>query len=492
MTVELLVPQTGAAGPVGPPGPMGPQGPVGPPGLVGSQGPGGPPGSQGPVGPQGIQGPQGAAGAQGPVGAGVSTVYYSATAPTGVPDGTMWWDTTAGLLYLRYNDGNSTQWVIACPQPDTSTYLTSVAQALTAPQQQQVRQNVYAAPFDALAYSGMQVNGSFDASQEKGFAATLASGYICDGWYMSAGGTVGPNAAVIGGASFGIQNCLGVGINTASTNSADSVEFQNRIEGFRVARLAWGTPNAQPITIGFWTAHHRTGTYSCSVRNINGTRSYCTTYTQNASDIYEYKTVTIPGDTAGTWKWDNNIGILLDFAMAGGTAATAPAANVWTAGNYFAAPGQVNAIAATTDVFRLTGVVVLPGLEAPSAARAPFIMRPYDQELLLCRRYWQCTNSQVPKGGGSGSLMGNTYTVGTNAIFGSWKFDPMRAQPTLSIWCNGVQNQVRNDFNGAYLAATLTATSVLTPDRLSGVIFSGAPLTLNTGYSFDLQLDARL
>jgi hypothetical protein len=307
----------------------------------------------------------------------------------------------------------------------------------------------YAAPLDALAYSGMQVNGSFDVTQEKGTAATLGSGYICDGWYMSASGTVGPNAAVYGGGSFGIQNSLGVGINTASTNSADIVEFQNRIEGYRVARLAWGTPNAQPTTIGFWTAHHRTGTYSCSVRNFNGTRSYCTTYTQNASDIYEYKTVTLPGDIAGTWKGDNNIGIILDFAMAVSASSTAPAANVWTAGNYFAAPGQVNAIAATADVFRLTGVMVLPGLEVPSAARSAFIMRPFDQELVTCKRYWESSwNYGVIPGGWTAGLDQLVFAHPSSSFSQVVLYVQKRAVPTVTIFDNvGAANKV------AYYAA---------------------------------------
>jgi hypothetical protein len=370
-----------------------------------------------------------------------------------------------------------------------------IPQSLTDTQQTQGRSNVYAAPFDALAYNGMQINGGMEVSQEKAASGTTVNGsYPCDNWRLYFVGTMVVTAAQTSNIVPGFARSLGVSVQTpeVSLGASDVAQIYQPIEGYRVARLAWGTVNAQPITLGFWTSHHRPGLYSGTVLNSASNRCYAFTYTQSAADVGQYNVVTIPGDTAGVWATDNTVGMSVVFALAAGSSATASSANTWLAGNYSAAPGQVNAVAATSDSFRLTGLVVLPGIEAPSAARSPFIMRSFDQELLLCRRYWQCTNSQVPKGGGSGSLMGNTYTVGTNAIFGSWKFDPMRAQPTLSIWCNGVQNQVRNDFNGAYLAATLTATSVLTPDRLSGVIFSGAPLTLNTGYSFDLQLDARL
>jgi hypothetical protein len=107
------------------------------------------------------------------------------------------------------------------------------------------------------------------------------------------------------------------------------------------------------------------------------------------SDAWEYKTVTIPGDVSGTWAKDNTVGMRIQFANACGPTYTAPAANVWTAGIYVAAPGQVNGVAATTDNFRITGVTVLPGTQAPTAAQSPNVMRPYDQELVTCKRYFQ-------------------------------------------------------------------------------------------------------
>src|SRR4029077_8843519 len=124
-----------------------------------------------------------------------------------------------------------------------------------------------------------------------------------------------------------------------------------------------------------------------SLRNGATDRSYVTTYTQNVADVAEYKTITVPGDTAGTWTRDNTIGLVVAFALACGTTPTAPAANTWyttTAPGYVAAPGQINAVAATSDIFRLAGVIVLPGIEAPSAARSALIMRPFDQELITC------------------------------------------------------------------------------------------------------------
>jgi hypothetical protein len=205
--------------------------------------------------------------------------------------------------------------------------------------------------------------------------------------------------------------------------AAGDFDFLNtKIEGYRAARLAWGTANAQPITISFWTRHHRPGTYTVSIRNApTNNRAYVTSYTHNVADVAQYNVVTIPGDTTGTWFTDNRAFMELGFAMACGTNLAAPSANNWLAGSYVGAPGQINAIAATTDAFRITGLTVFPGNEAPSAARAPFIVRPYDQELSLCKRYLQIV---LPEGAGIAN--------GTTACGFSIRHSGMRAVPTAT------------------------------------------------------------
>jgi hypothetical protein len=101
--------------------------------------------------------------------------------------------------------------------------------------------------------------------------------------------------------------------------------------------------------------------------------------------------------------------MVITFAIAapvGGTY-TAPTLNSWLAGNYFAGIGQINAVAATSDAIRITGVIVLPGIEAPSAARSPLIMRPYDQELVTCKRYYEKLGSGL-----HGAAVGPTIFCG--------------------------------------------------------------------------------
>jgi hypothetical protein len=149
--------------------------------------------------------------------------------------------------------------------------------------------------------------------------------------------------------------------------------------------------------------------------------------------------------------------MLVDFAMACGPTNTVPAANVWTVGNYWAAPGQVNAVAATSDVFRLTGVVVLPGIEAPSAARAPLIMRPFDQELLTCKRYFEMINpGSVAQGSGWGTLQSVSVATLFCPLSVTKRAAPSVPAITGTYFVSGVSG-----------AATGTATAITsTPDRI--------------------------
>jgi hypothetical protein len=326
------------------------------------------------VGPTGPTGPTGATGPPGTDGAGAP-----ATAPP-IMDGTAAVGTS--LLFARQDHIHPF---------DTATVRNNAPQSLTAGQQQQARQNIFAAPFDAMAYNGLQINGSFDVNQELNGAAITGAAYACDGWFYTFTGSAVCSASAAAISIFpGLPNCLNVQVTTgqASIGAGDYFVVLQRIEGVRIARLAWGTASAQSLTIGFWTAHHRTGVYSVSVQNSAADRSCVFTYTQTAADTPQYNVITVPGPTSGTFNAGTSIGIVLRFVLACGSTYTAPGAGVWQVGaNYIAAPGQINGVAATSDTFRLSGVVVLPGNEAPSAARAPYIMRLYDQELGVCQRY---------------------------------------------------------------------------------------------------------
>lgn len=360
----------------GPPGPQGPAGPAGADGADGAQGPVGPEGPQGPPGADSmVPGPQGPQGNSGPTGPGVAA------------------GGTAGQVLSKIDAADyNTQWV-------------------------------YAAPFDAMAYNGMQINGLFDVSQEKGTAIiSIGSGtYTVDGWDAGSIGTQTIGVQQQAGGPVGISNTLAMFTTTANAAPAagHAVWLQHKIEGYRTARLNFGSSAAAPITVGFWVFATQTGLFSASIRNNVANRSYVFTYTVDAINTWEYKTVTIPGDIAGSWNKTDNIGLIFAFAyMSGSTFQTTP--GTWGAGNFMAAPGTVNLCASTADYLKVAGLVILPGTQAPPAAQSPLIMRPYDQELVTCHRYFEVMRAA-----------GNGFAPFSSTVIISVSFKDKRAHPTL-------------------------------------------------------------
>ena len=128
--------------------------------------------------------------------------------------------------------------------------------------QMTARSNIYAAPLDALAYNGMQINGAMEVSQELGTTARLVGtgGYLyaLDGWKVYNGSAAGIYTQQFAGGPSGFANQLVLTVTpaTATLAAGDTVQLLQSIEGYRVSKLGWGAAGAQPITIGFWTAHH--------------------------------------------------------------------------------------------------------------------------------------------------------------------------------------------------------------------------------------------
>ena len=332
----------------------------------------------------------------------------------------------------------------------------------------------WAAPMDALAYNGMQVNGSCEVSQQLlGAGTQTTSIYALDNWIHLNQGTGVTKAQQMPYPTFPLPSMMaGLSVITAQATMTGTqfVGFMQPVEGYRMVRLGWGAANAQPLTIAFWTAHPLPGTYSIAIVNGLVDRSCVAAYVQNAANTPQYNVITIPGDIGGTWYGDNQVGLSVYFALACGPNRVAPNAGVWNAAPYFAAPGQVNGAASTANALRITGLIILPGLDAPSAARAPLIMRPFPDELRLCQRYWETSYDYGVVAGATNSfgsavnIAARAWSATATAGYGvGFRFaTPKRIAPTVSTYdpLNGIGGNLLLAAGGAGFNAGATISGV--------------------------------
>jgi hypothetical protein len=247
----------------------------------------------------------------------------------------------------------------------------------------------------------------------------------------------------------------------ASLAAADGYDFGQFIEGFNIADLGWGTANAKTITISFWVRSSVTGTFGGSVGNSAFNRSYPFTYTVSTANTFEYKTITIAGDTTGTWLTDNGIGVRLYFGLGAGSNLSGTA-GAWAGAGTISATGATNLMATNGATFYITGVQ----LEQNTTA-TPFERRLYNQELANCYRYyWQ---NSLFAGGCFGGGGGNVPVVAT--LFPV----SMRATPTFAWISGGVATDGINDFTitSNYGATTATSSGAQVLFNQSGAGASG-------------------
>jgi hypothetical protein len=181
----------------------------------------------------------------------------------------------------------------------------------------------------------------------------------------------------------GFKNSLvGTVVSATTVGTSDQFTLCQFVEGFNASDLGFGTASASTITLSFWVRSSVTGTYTVAVGNNAYNRQYLANYTINAVNTWEQKSVTIAGDTTGTWTTDNTSGLRVNWDLGSGSS-TDGTANAWQNNFPIGTSGSVNWIATNGATFYITGVQLEKGSTATS-----FDYRPYGTELALCQRYF--------------------------------------------------------------------------------------------------------
>ena len=221
----------------------------------------------------------------------------------------------------------------------------------------------------------------------------------------------------------GFQKSLKVAVTTADTSlaSGDIYTIRHTIEGYNSAHLDFGSADAKTVTLSFWVKSSLTGTFGGALNSEGNNRSYAFTYSISAANTWEYKTITIAGDTTGTWGTTNSHGVRITWGLGVGSTYSGTAGS-WAGSEYFSATGATSVIGTASATWQITGVQ----LEVGSVA-TPFEHRSYGEEDALCKRYFYSHYN------GANIYWGIGYMYSTTQMYSHIKFPvAMRATPTLS------------------------------------------------------------
>lgn len=237
-----------------------------------------------------------------------------------------------------------------------------------------------------LVFRNKIINGDMTAYQRNA-AATAIDTYSLDRWKFrkvnGATESVAQNSDAPSGMGFtySLRNTISVG--DASIASTEYSEIVQSIEGYNIRDLNFGSSFAKPVTIQFWVKATVTGQYAGNIANSDSSRICPFNYTINASNTWEYKTVTLPGCTDGTWNTTGGVGLHFRIYAALGSAYFGGTSGVWNSSTQYGSGSCVNGIASNGNIIAITGVQLEVGL-----APTPFEFLPITSLETFCKRYY--------------------------------------------------------------------------------------------------------
>ena len=284
-------------------------------------------------------------------------------------------DTDTGIYYPAANQ-------VAIATAGTQAMLVDASQNITFAQAANLP--------NTFGFKNRIINGAMVIDQRNaGASITPGNGsYSVDRWQAALSQaskyTVQQNAGSVTPPA-GFSNYLGVtSLSAYSVGSGDFFFLRQYIEGFNFADMAFGTANASAVTLSFRVYSSLTGTFGGAVKNSAIDRSYPFSYTISSANTWTTISITIPGDTTGTWIGaTNGTGIAVLFNLGSGSTFLGTA-GAWASANLVAPTGATSVVGTNGATFYITGVQLEKGSTATS-----FDYRPYSTELQLAQRYFE-------------------------------------------------------------------------------------------------------
>jgi len=319
----------------------------------------------------------------------------------------------------------------------------------------------------SLGFRNRLINGGMTIDQRNAGASVSTNGsYPVDRFQMGLTAAIGSTftAQQSSTAATGFTNSFVWTVGTAGTaTGTQSARFDQQIEGYNVADMGFGAAGASTFTLSFWVRSSVTGTYCVFFNNNALDRSYVAQYTISAANTWEQKTITVSGDTSGTWLKTNGSGLRVGWDLGSGSDRNTTA-GAWASGFFTRTSSQTNFIGNTGATFYITGVQLEKGSTATS-----FDYRPYGTELALCQRY-------LPYIGGiSGNQsFGQCYANNTTTLRAVINFPVQaRAYPT------GLVTSTASGFVGQMQASSNITASALAVTSIAGLTSALIELTVS-------------
>lgn len=463
-----------------------------------------PGGEQGPIGTQGLPG----------------TVYVGPSPPPPPnQQGDQWLDDVGGQLYIYYVDSDSSQWIASStpvfgPQGPTGPQGPQGAVGATGPAGPQGSTGA-TGPVGATGPQGPQgvqgipgagvnpnklINPFHEIDQaNEGTAVTVTNAqlYAVDGlqgWWSPSTGSATAARQTTAPPGYPFSTTLHANTAASSIAANDSVHLMHKVEQEELIDTGFGTNSAVPLTLQFWAMDTIGGTRGLLITNTGLTRIYPVAF-QCTAGLWQLHTITIPGDTAGSWTlYGTAVGFYLLWVLAAGSARQGATANAWqtVTANTLYVTSLDNAFALTAGGnawFYLGPYKLEVGNQA-----TPILRDGFGMDLQRCqRRYEKSYPPGTKPGTANSNWLGTTFGLQSN-IYG-WN-SPLffkatkRGNPTMTLY----------DQNGTAGAAAYYGPSGWTNGWTSGwgfgnvntntaVWYTGGPYGY---YSFEWTADSRL
>ena len=303
----------------------------------------------------------------------------------------------------------------------------------------------------AITGSNMVINGAMQVAQRSSSVTGVTSSgyYTCDRMEVNVSNLGAYTVTQENDAPEGFVNSLKIDCTTADASpaSSDYVFFTHKLEGQDLQHLKKGTSNALPVTLSFWVKSNMTGTYQFNARDQDNVKYISASYTVNFAGTWEYKTITLAGDTTGVLDNDANESLKLEWWLDSGSNFNSGTLNTsWAAASNANrnAGATVNIGDSTSNYWQITGVCLNVGDSA-----IDFPHESYGETLAKCQRYYEQLEYV------SGIIFGVGYNESTSSARGIINFaTTKRAAPTVTQ--NGASNFANVSTGNTAAANSLT------------------------------------